>query len=91
MLKLTDFGLHQLRDTSRSVDESSYEFFKSKLWTAPELLAQDGLACQFGSRAADIYAFGIIMHEVGGLGVVFTYSTADRWWRELAPGAWRTP
>ena len=37
VLKLTDFGLHGLRG-SVEVDPTSYEYYKSKLWTAPEIL-----------------------------------------------------
>ena len=39
VLKLTDFGLHELRHKSEA-ERGSYEQMKSRLWTAPELLRQ---------------------------------------------------
>ena len=44
VLKLTDFGLHELRRKSElDSDRGSYEQLKARLWTAPELLRQQVL------------------------------------------------
>ena len=48
VLKLTDFGLHELRQKSE-VDGGSYEQLKARLWTAPELLRQQVLSFQFAA------------------------------------------
>ena len=39
----------------------SYEYNKSKLWTAPEYLRQED---RVFSRAGDIYSLGVILHEI---------------------------
>ena len=41
MLKLTDFGLRGLRAASSSITKNSHQYFRSKLWTAPEVLRSD--------------------------------------------------
>ena len=46
VLKLTDFGLHELRRKSDlDSDRGSYEQLKARLWTAPELLRQQVPHC----------------------------------------------
>ena len=62
VLKLTDFGLHQLR-RRKDTDQTSYEFFKSRLWSAPEVLSNRSMLAS-GNQKGDIYSFGIIVHEV---------------------------
>ncbi|XP_023334377.1 atrial natriuretic peptide receptor 1 [Eurytemora carolleeae] len=63
VLKLTDFGLHELRQIDDSVSPNSYQCWKSKLWTAPELLksSQSNIG---GTQKGDIYSFAIILHEI---------------------------
>ena len=39
----------------------SYEYNKSKLWTAPEYLREEG---RVFTRAGDIYSLGVILHEI---------------------------
>ena len=41
VLKLTDFGLHKIRSISNNVVKYSHQYYKNKLWTAPELLKSD--------------------------------------------------
>jgi len=62
VLKLTDFGLHGLRG-KKEVDKESYEYFKTKLWTAPEILCEENKFIP-GTQKGDIYSFAIIMHEI---------------------------
>ena len=62
VLKLTDFGLHQLR-RRKDTDQASYEFCKSRLWSAPEVLSNRSMLAS-GNQKGDIYSFGIIVHEV---------------------------
>ncbi|XP_059474478.1 atrial natriuretic peptide receptor 1 isoform X2 [Neocloeon triangulifer] len=68
VLKITDFGLHSLRGASNNLaDEGNtdvYAFWKSKLWTAPELLRMKFGPLPGGSQKGDVYSFGIIMHEI---------------------------
>ena len=62
VLKLTDFGLHGLRGSSE-VDPASYEYFKTKLWTSPEILRKENKYIP-GTQKGDMYAFAIILHEI---------------------------
>ena len=91
VLKLTDFGLHSLRRPE--CEAYSHQYYRSKLWTAPELLrAEQNLFSAgppkkvsvsrmessltrnqklqkssppvLGSAKADLYSFGIIVHEI---------------------------
>jgi len=67
VLKLTDFGLHELRRKSElDSDRGSYEQLKARLWTAPELLRQQDASQSLvvGSQKGDIYSFSIITHEI---------------------------
>ena len=68
VLQITDFGLRPLRSLAAKEYQSETEFFRDSLWTAPELIrAAD---CGVASPKADVYAFGIILHEfVTRLGV----------------------
>ena len=47
VVKLTDFGLHKLRAESRNIPKNSHQYFRSKLWTAPEVLRSDPELLQF--------------------------------------------
>ncbi|XP_023347812.1 atrial natriuretic peptide receptor 1 isoform X2 [Eurytemora carolleeae] len=58
-VKLTDFGLLSLRREENSDGTEDNEFWKRKLWTAPELLNTSG-----GSQKGDVYSFSIILHEI---------------------------
>ena len=67
VLKLTDFGLLTVRrkeeeEEEEEIDVGSYEYFKSRLWTAPEFLLS--VEASRGSKAGDIYSLGIILHEI---------------------------
>jgi atrial natriuretic peptide receptor A len=61
-LKITDFGLYQLRrNNAEHID--SYAYWKRFLWTAPELLRAE-CECPKGSQKGDVYSFSIIVHEI---------------------------
>ena len=70
VLKLTDFGLHSLRGNIRDVrDFADYDFCKTRLWTAPEILRSEdnkspGNKSVLGTPKGDIFAFSIIVHEI---------------------------
>ncbi|XP_049280023.1 atrial natriuretic peptide receptor 1 isoform X2 [Anopheles funestus] len=63
VLKVTDFGLHQLRRSTEDADIESYAYWQKLLWTAPELL-RDPQCPQAGSQKGDVYSFGIIIQEI---------------------------
>ncbi|XP_046396086.1 atrial natriuretic peptide receptor 1-like [Ischnura elegans] len=79
VLKITDFGLHSLRGTKKrnpfstldgiptedsdASDADSYAFWRSLLWTAPELLRMQHPPPE-GTQRGDVYSFAIIVHEI---------------------------
>ncbi|XP_071451572.1 atrial natriuretic peptide receptor 1 [Hetaerina americana] len=79
VLKITDFGLHNLRgthrgnpvsnrdgittDDSEGSDADTYAFWRSLLWTAPELLRMPNPPPE-GTQKGDVYSFAIIVHEI---------------------------
>eukprot|EP00108_Taenia_solium_P005281 TsM_000351800 transcript=TsM_000351800 gene=TsM_000351800 len=60
VLKITDFGIPKIYSLTGSYPSYHPE---EELWTAPELL-RDETAAMVGTKPGDVYAFGIIMHEV---------------------------
>jgi hypothetical protein len=57
---VTDFGLHELRnssDTFSSEYEEEGPYLHKFLWTAPELLRDEKLTIK-GTQKGDVYAFG---------------------------------
>ncbi|XP_017765073.1 PREDICTED: atrial natriuretic peptide receptor 1-like isoform X2 [Eufriesea mexicana] len=66
VLKITDFGLHELRRANyfeTDDDKTSYAYWKAQLWTAPELLGMEGHPPE-GTQKGDVYSFAIIVHEI---------------------------
>lgn len=66
VLKITDFGLHNFRmkATNDPVQENMrHTHYRNQLWRAPELLRDSSMV---GNQKTDIYAFGIILHELIG-------------------------
>lgn len=64
LLKITDFGLHNFRSkaTSAHVPENMrHTHYRNQLWRAPELLRNQTM---LGNQKTDVYAFGIILHEI---------------------------
>ena len=47
VVKLTDFGLTMLRSLSSNITKHTHQFYKSKLWTAPEVLRSDPELLQY--------------------------------------------
>ncbi|KAH8271442.1 hypothetical protein KR018_010761, partial [Drosophila ironensis] len=69
VLKITDFGLHSLRRTRFDLESdggncSSHAYWSKLLWTAPELLKMEQNRAPEGTQKGDVYAFGIIVHEI---------------------------
>ncbi|GBP18437.1 Atrial natriuretic peptide receptor 2 [Eumeta japonica] len=61
VLKITDFGLHELRSFEK--DTNAHSYWTRLLWTAPELLRMLDQPPE-GTQKGDVYSFGIIMHEI---------------------------
>ncbi|KAL4713025.1 hypothetical protein ACJJTC_014659 [Scirpophaga incertulas] len=61
VLKITDFGLHELRTSEK--DSRAHSYWTRMLWTAPELLRLPEPPPE-GTQKGDVYSFGIIMHEI---------------------------
>jgi len=66
VLKITDFGLHNFRIKSASSPirrNLRHTHYRNQLWKAPELLRNPTM---IGNQKTDVYAFGIILHEIIG-------------------------
>ncbi|XP_066595921.1 atrial natriuretic peptide receptor 1 [Prorops nasuta] len=66
VLKIADFGLHELRKPNpfdAEDDLDSYAYWKKQLWTAPELLRMERRPPE-GTQKGDVYSFAIIVHEI---------------------------
>ncbi|CRK98556.1 CLUMA_CG011905, isoform B [Clunio marinus] len=63
VLKITDYGLHDLRKTKEIENKESHEYWKKFLWTAPELLRLPSIPVK-GTQKGDVYSFGIIVQEI---------------------------
>ena len=61
VVKITGFGLSHFRHSGQE-DLSENEFYKSLLWTAPELLRSD-TEC-YGNQKGDVYSFAILTYEI---------------------------
>ena len=61
VLKITDYGLPTLRGPPVYTDE--VKSWKSRLWTAPEILRMDNPKTE-GTQKGDVYSFGIILQEL---------------------------
>ncbi|CAG9538623.1 unnamed protein product [Cercopithifilaria johnstoni] len=66
VLKVTDFGFHELHAMEDESPEEigEHAFYKKKLWTAPEILRNPNAYRQNGTKAGDVYSFAIILHEM---------------------------
>ncbi|KAK2710816.1 receptor-type guanylate cyclase Gyc76C-like [Artemia franciscana] len=62
-LRVTDFGLHDLRVAAESSNIGEHQVNRNLLWKSPEILRHP-LSYPRGSREGDVYAFGIILHEI---------------------------
>uniref|UniRef100_A0A146M109 Guanylate cyclase n=2 Tax=Lygus hesperus TaxID=30085 RepID=A0A146M109_LYGHE len=64
VLKIADFGLRSLRESSGSLEDcESYAYWKRLLWTAPELLRMEHPPPD-GTQKGDVFSFAIIVHEI---------------------------
>ncbi|VDK51708.1 unnamed protein product [Anisakis simplex] len=66
VLKVTDFGFHELHAMEdENIEEiGEHAFYKKKLWTAPEILRNSSAFPPNGTKAGDSYSFAIILHEM---------------------------
>ncbi|VDK64773.1 unnamed protein product [Onchocerca ochengi] len=66
VLKVTDFGFHELHamEDENSEEIGEHAFYKRKLWTAPEILRNPNAYPPNGTKAGDAYSFAIILHEM---------------------------
>ncbi|KAK3910945.1 Receptor-type guanylate cyclase Gyc76C [Frankliniella fusca] len=65
VLKITDFGLHELRHSAESGSIGEHQYFRNQFWKAPELLRDSSISIR-GTQKGDIYAFAIILYEILG-------------------------
>ena len=61
VLKVTDFGLLQLRADAETDTVGDDNYYRNLLWKSPELLRKSVVG---GNQKSDIYAFAIILHEI---------------------------
>ncbi|XP_070572314.1 atrial natriuretic peptide receptor 1-like [Ptychodera flava] len=61
VVKITDLGI--LKTDFDSEDVAEYQYYRGKLWTAPELLRMENPPPK-GSQKGDVHSFGIIIHEI---------------------------
>lgn len=61
-LQITDFGLLEVRAATYKI-EDEHAFYRNLFWKAPEHLKTSLMK---GSQKGDVYAFGIILHEIFG-------------------------
>ncbi|XP_021375586.1 atrial natriuretic peptide receptor 1-like isoform X2 [Mizuhopecten yessoensis] len=76
VLKITDFGLHALRGPPDDVEEGMYAFYRTQLWTAPELLRMHYRPPE-GTQKGDVYSFAIICQEIVYRSGVFYLANLD--------------
>ncbi|XP_053387553.1 atrial natriuretic peptide receptor 1-like isoform X5 [Mercenaria mercenaria] len=76
VLKIADFGLHDLRGQDEEVPEGSYAHYRSLLWTAPELLRVYNRPPN-GTSKGDVYSFAIICQEIVYRNGVFYLANLD--------------
>ncbi|XP_045484741.1 receptor-type guanylate cyclase Gyc76C-like [Pieris rapae] len=66
MLQVTDFGLHEIRNSAENDFIGEHQYYRGLLWKSPELLRQldypNGNVG--GTQKGDVYAFGIILYEI---------------------------
>lgn len=63
VLRITDFGLHDIYRAADAESPMDYKYYKNLLWKAPELLRNPNEYPK-GTQKADIYAFAIVLHEI---------------------------
>ncbi|CAK1552126.1 unnamed protein product [Leptosia nina] len=66
MLQVTDFGLHELRNSAENDYIGEHQYYRGLLWKSPELLRQLDYPNGYvgGTQKGDVYAFGIILYEI---------------------------
>lgn len=77
VLKVTDFGLHSFRMRAKASpvwENMRHTHYRNQLWKAPELLRNPSMV---GNQKTDIYALGIILHEILGRSGPFGIDTTS--------------
>ncbi|XP_052264971.1 atrial natriuretic peptide receptor 1-like isoform X4 [Dreissena polymorpha] len=92
VLKITDFGLHDLRGQDQELQEGSYQYYRSLQWTAPELLRMNTRPPS-GTQKGDVYSFAIICQEIVYRSGVFYLANLDLELQEIIDRvkAWSKP
>ncbi|KAK3096096.1 hypothetical protein FSP39_023182 [Pinctada imbricata] len=76
VLKITDFGLHTLRGGDDDTEVGSYAYYRSLLWTSPELLRMHQRPPE-GTQKGDVYSFAVICQEIVYRNGVFYLGNLD--------------
>ncbi|KAL3886487.1 hypothetical protein ACJMK2_026472, partial [Sinanodonta woodiana] len=76
VLKITDFGLNELRGQDEEVEVGSYAYYRSLLWTAPEILRVH-IRPLNGTQKGDVYSFAVICQEIVYRSGVFYLANLD--------------
>ncbi|KAJ8681432.1 hypothetical protein QAD02_017219, partial [Eretmocerus hayati] len=65
VLQVSDFGLHDIRQSAESDSIGEHQYYRNLFWKAPELM-RDPHAPIRGTQEGDIYSFAIILFEIIG-------------------------
>ncbi|XP_006821919.1 speract receptor-like [Saccoglossus kowalevskii] len=64
MLKITDYGLHEIKKGQLEEDAGEYAYYSNLLWRAPEHLREGKAMTLGGSLKGDVYSFAMILQEI---------------------------
>ncbi|XP_033624202.1 atrial natriuretic peptide receptor 1-like [Asterias rubens] len=79
VVKITDFGLHSFREPDHPFEpdeDDQFQYYQKRLWSAPELLRLPEMPLG-GTQKADVYSFGVIVHEIIYRESVFYVANVD--------------
>jgi guanylate cyclase len=64
ILKIADYGLRAFKQSMQPLRTDTENDSRNLMWTAPELLRLHHAMPVYGTREADVYSLGIILHEI---------------------------